>query len=220
MAGTPMLTVFHIDAKDQAIKDFGKHVAVIAKTQGGPRYLTYHPVSGDGPKDVVYIWFPDGPESAGNLQANKNAAESAALIDLANKAKGGYKAFGKARLHRIAESGRSANKAPPAYLAVLGVKVDKAKGQAMKGGLKLLHQAAVSKNPHVRYAAHKLGDGEHGVLLYGMDSHGTTKASAPGLTKDKAVDALMEKTLASTLPGAVKGSKQMILQYLPEYSNP
>ena len=114
MAGTPMLTCFHVDAKDQAIKDFGKHVAVIAKTQGGPRYLTYFPVSGDGPKDVVYIWFPDGPESAGNLQANKNSAESAALIDLANKAKGGYKAFGKARLHRIAESGRSSGKAPPA----------------------------------------------------------------------------------------------------------
>jgi hypothetical protein len=221
MAGTPMLAVFQVDATDQAVKDFGKHVAIVAKTEGGPKYLTYYPKTDpnvNGTENVVYIWFPDGPESASSLQANRNPEESGALIELANKAKGGYKAFGKARLHRVAENGRVAG-SPPPFLAVVAVKaVDKTKIRSMKSGLKLLHQAAISKDSGVRYAAHKLGDGEHGVLLYGMDSADALKTEAP--VQDKAVDALLKKKLVAALPdGAVKGVK-MILEYKPEYSNP
>jgi hypothetical protein len=217
MSGTPMLTVFHVDMKNQAVKDFGKRVAGIAKSGGGPKYLTYIPKSGDGPKDVVYVWFPDGPEGAsyGGKQAAAASTDASALADLAKKAKGGYKGFGKARLNRVAENGRVAGK-PPAYLAVMGVKVDKGKAQAFKAGLKAVHQEVLSKNKGVRYAAHKLGDGEHGVVMYGMDSEADLKK-----TDHAKADAAVSKNLSSKLSaGAVKGSKKMILKYVPEYSNP
>jgi hypothetical protein len=218
MSGTPMLTVFQVDVKNQSVKDFGKRVAGIAKSNGGPKYLTYIPTAGDGPKDVVYIWFPDGPESAG-ATAHTNSDDAKALIDLAKKAKGSYKAFGKARLNRVSENGRVPGK-PPAYLAVMGVKVDKAKAQAFKSGLKAVHQQVISKNKHIRYSALKLGDGKSGVVMYGMDSPDDLKSKHTESAKlDSTAAKAMTSKLAATA-GAVKASAKMILQYKPEYSNP
>jgi len=213
MAGKPLLAAFHLDTKNSSVKDFGKHVASVAKRVGGPKYLAYTPVDGKGPKDVVYIWFPDGTQGSSGKGSEQDAAK---LIEYAKKAKGAYKGYGKAELQRVAENGRKPG-SPSPYVVALGVKVDPSKAKAMKSALQQLHRTTLTKTP-TRYSAHKLGDGVHGVVFAGLNSLDELK-SGP-LHQPQAAMAEHANSLKASLAGAIKGHYKQVLKYLPEYSNP
>jgi hypothetical protein len=230
MAGTPMLAVFNVDVTKPAVKAFGKRVAASAKLQGGPKFHVYSPPKGGGDGlegKVLYVWFPDGPEGADVLLQGRDPDAAAALIKAAKDA--GITThtlnMGKQRMHRIAEHNRDATN-PPAALVLYGVKVDKNRKsgntQNLKAGLKTLHQQVISKNQAVRYAAHKLGDGEHGFLVAALDSVNALKGtSAPIRADDPAADDVLVAQLKDKLSNVVpkNASYKTVLKYNPEFSN-
>jgi hypothetical protein len=239
MAGTPMLVAFAVDVTNPKVKEFGRRVAASARLQGGAKYHVFSPPKGGGDDlegHVFYVWFPDGPESADVLRQGRDPQAAADLIKLAKDANITHAnlRFGKQRMHRIAEHNRDAT-SPPAALVVYGVKIDTTGNtQNVKAGLKLLHQQVISKNPAVRYAAHKLGDGEHGFLVAGADS--VDKLTTPKgqhargqqhkgalFDGDNATDDVLREQLRNLLPGAVKTEKatyKTVLTYNREFSNP
>jgi len=232
MAGTPMLFAINVDLKNAGVKAFGKRVAAIAKTAGGSRFLTYVPRSGlnGWENQVVYIWCPDGPESADNLLGNQNPDAADELKRIAQTAGISHQnlKWGKQRMHRIAEHNRDA-KNPPQYLALWGVKSpgdaksrSGANTQSLKAGLKLLHQQAISKNPDIRYAAHKVGDARHAFVVGAVDSLNDLTAGRSALqAQDNSVDPTLVDRLTRMLPGGLLDGvyHKQTMEFMPHYSN-